>query len=377
MPLDFPASPSLNDTYSFGGKTWIWNGEGWALDPSGAINDIPIGNVTANTGNFTTLSVQTGVASNLLPTANVTFDLGANNYRWNDLWLANSTIHIGNGSISANTTSLILINPNGTTFSGGGGGTPGGANTQVQFNDGGSFGGTAGFTFDKSSNAVSAAGNISGGNIIQDGTRVFKYFVSNTAPSFAEPGDAWFRPAGNTLYNYLADGDSDQWVETLGVSLPASSTAASANTIAQRDSNASLTANVFIGKATSAQYADLAENYVSDEIYPPGTVMIIGGAREITQSTQDHDTRVAGVISTGPAFHMNAACDGLPVALTGRVPCMVIGPVEPGDLLVSSSVPGHAQAMDPAKYRPGCVIGKSLETLPAVPGRVEILVGRF
>lgn len=122
MPLNFPTNPSVNDTYSFGGKTWIWNGEGWALDPSGAINNIPIGNATANTGNFTTLAVQTGVASDLTPTANITYDLGASNYRWNDLWLANSTIYIGNGSISANATSLILTNPDGSSFDPGGGG---------------------------------------------------------------------------------------------------------------------------------------------------------------------------------------------------------------------------------------------------------------
>ena len=61
MPLDFPANPSVNDTYSFGGKTWIWNGDGWALQTFGAINDIPIGNVTANTGNFTTLSASGNV----------------------------------------------------------------------------------------------------------------------------------------------------------------------------------------------------------------------------------------------------------------------------------------------------------------------------
>ena len=123
MPLDFPANPSLNDTYSFGGKTWIWTGEYWRLNTSGAINDIPIGNVTANTGNFTTLAVQTGVSSNLLPTANVTFNLGSDTARWNDLWLANSTIYIGNGTISANATSLILTNPDGNSFDPGGGGS--------------------------------------------------------------------------------------------------------------------------------------------------------------------------------------------------------------------------------------------------------------
>jgi hypothetical protein len=108
MPLDFPANPSPNDTYSFGGKTWIWNGEYWRLQSAGSINDIPIGNVTANTGNFTTLSVQTGVSSNLIPTANVTYDLGNTANRWNDLWLANSTIYLGEAQISASGANLVL-----------------------------------------------------------------------------------------------------------------------------------------------------------------------------------------------------------------------------------------------------------------------------
>ena len=76
MPLDFPANPSLNDTYSFGGKTWIWNGDGWALNTSGAINDIPIGNVTASTGNFTTLSATSVTSSGNIDGANVTASAG-------------------------------------------------------------------------------------------------------------------------------------------------------------------------------------------------------------------------------------------------------------------------------------------------------------
>src|SRR5210317_422233 len=56
MPLNFPNSPSLNDTYTFGNKTWIWNGAAWKLKTDGAINDIPIGNSSPSTGAFTTLS---------------------------------------------------------------------------------------------------------------------------------------------------------------------------------------------------------------------------------------------------------------------------------------------------------------------------------
>ena len=57
MPtLNFPTNPSPNQIYSFGGKTWIWNGFGWQLSPSGAINGIVVGNVTPASGGFTTIS---------------------------------------------------------------------------------------------------------------------------------------------------------------------------------------------------------------------------------------------------------------------------------------------------------------------------------
>jgi hypothetical protein len=138
------------------------------------------------------------------------------------------------------------------------------------------------------------------------------------------------------------------------------------------------TYNTIFAKATSSQYADLAENYLSDEIYAPGTVVIIGGNKEITISKLDHDTRVAGVISTNPAYLMNSENSGLPVALTGRVPCQVQGPICKGDLVVASAIPGVARQIDLTLYTPGCVLGKSLETINnATIQNIEILMGRF
>ena len=132
------------------------------------------------------------------------------------------------------------------------------------------------------------------------------------------------------------------------------------------------------GKAVQAQYADLAENYLADADYPPGTVVVFGGDKEITVTTLDHDTAVAGVISTDPAYLMNAVAKGLPVALTGRVPCRVQGPVIKGQVLVTSSTPGVAQAIDNSKFLPGCVVGKALETINTnTIETIEVVVGRF
>ena len=135
---------------------------------------------------------------------------------------------------------------------------------------------------------------------------------------------------------------------------------------------------VFAGKATSAQYADLAELYTSDAEYEPGTVVVFGGDKEITISTQSHDSAVAGIISTNPAYLMNSESDGLPVALTGRVPCRVQGPVTKGQVLVTSTVAGVAQAIDNSQFVPGCVVGKALEAINTnTIETIEVVVGRF
>ena len=134
----------------------------------------------------------------------------------------------------------------------------------------------------------------------------------------------------------------------------------------------------FSGTSTTAKYADLAENYVSDAKYDPGTVVVFGGDNEITITTTSHDSRVAGVISTDPAYLMNSETDGLPVAMTGRVPCQVQGPVAKGQVLVTSTTAGVAQAIDNSQFLPGCVIGKALEAINTnTIETIEVVVGRF
>lgn len=104
--------------------------------------------------------------------------------------------------------------------------------------------------------------------------------------------------------------------------------------------------NRIFSVSTEALYADLAEKYIADADYESGTVVVFGGDKEITVTNQFADTRVAGIISTDPAYIMNAGIDGLPVALRGRVPCKVIGPVAKGDLLVTSDVEGYAKSLN-------------------------------
>lgn len=113
-------------------------------------------------------------------------------------------------------------------------------------------------------------------------------------------------------------------------------TTKTAYTIAARDASGNLLANLFDGTSTAAQYADLAEKYLPDADYKVGTVMIVGGEKEITASM--YGERAIGVISENPAFMMNKdLVDGVYVALKGRVPVRVTGSVKKGDRLVASN----------------------------------------
>ena len=134
--------------------------------------------------------------------------------------------------------------------------------------------------------------------------------------------------------------------------------------------------NTVFAKATSAQYADLAEIYESDAEYEVGTVVIFGGEKEITVSSMGADTRVAGVISENPAYLMNSEATGQAVALQGKVKCKVVGQISKGDMLVTHSQhPGVARkASDP---KVGTVIGKALEEYNSTEiGAINIVAGR-
>ena len=136
----------------------------------------------------------------------------------------------------------------------------------------------------------------------------------------------------------------------------------------------------FRGTATSADYADLAERYSADAEYEAGTVVRLGGTHEITQTLQESDRDVFGIVSTSPGFEMNAGAGSDAthpfVALAGRVPCKVIGKVVKGERLVSSATPGHAMAIKPGPGEYYTVIGRALESKDSdEAGTIEVVVG--
>lgn len=191
-----------------------------------------------------------------------------------------------------------------------------------------------------------------------------------------------------------------------GVNFYGADTVGSYNSIAQRTSDGSLKASSFIGttvqvgyinagstngavghisgqwqlQGTStlqATYSDIAERYEADQPYEPGTVVIVGGSKEITTTNIIGNVAVAGIVSTDPAFKMNSdAGDDLThpyIALKGRVPCKVVGKIAKGDLLVTSSYPGYAQAYT-YEHNPNAVIGRALESHDDGFGVIEVKV---
>jgi len=203
-----------------------------------------------------------------------------------------------------------------------------------------------------------------------------KLQVVGTATATAFSGPLTGAVTGNVTGNIAGSGASSLGATTLSGTL--TSKAILPDIDATYDiGSTSKGYNTVHAKATSAQYADLAEIYESDSEYEVGTVVIFGGEKEITVSSMGSDARVAGVISGNPAYLMNADASGQPVALQGKVPCKVVGQISKGDMLVTHSQhPGVARTgTNPAM---GTVIGKALEEYNSTDiGTINIVAGRL
>lgn len=178
-------------------------------------------------------------------------------------------------------------------------------------------------SFQTTSGSVRTPLTLSGNNILPG------------ANSVSNIGSTDFKYA--TIYATSFNGPATQ-ADTLNVGGVYRSAAATAgvHTVAARDSNGDLTANVFRGIATSAQYADLAEKYLADADYTTGTVVVVGGDKEVTASSWGK--RAIGVVSANPAYMMNSELEGgTYIALKGRVPVKVIGTVRKGDNLIAAN----------------------------------------
>ena len=123
--------------------------------------------------------------------------------------------------------------------------------------------------------------------------------------------------------------------------------------------------NTIFAKATTAEYADMAERFHADAEYPAGTVVELGGVNEITLCQDDLSNKVFGVVSTKAAYLMNGGAGTNathpPIAMTGRVPVNVMGFVTKGDRLVSAGN-GVARSANLDEITAFNVIGRALES---------------
>ena len=125
-------------------------------------------------------------------------------------------------------------------------------------------------------------------------------------------------------------------------------------------------------------YADIAERYASDAEYEPGTVLVIGGVAEVTTTDRHGNAAIAGIVSTNPSYKLNNDAGNNVthpyIALKGRVPCKVVGPISKGDLLVTSSTAGHAERAH-ANDNPNAVLGRALQDFEdSTAGLIEVMV---
>ena len=226
----------------------------------------------------------------------------------------------------------------------------------------------------QNNSAFSASGNVTGGNILTGGLISAASTVTGTSHLGAVVSVTGNVTAANVIINGTAAAGSG--VLIVSGNIQTSTANATANI-----GNASNYFNRLFAQATTALYADLAEVYKADAQYPPGTVLVFGGTQEVTMSTESHDVKIAGVVSTHPAHVMNSGLQSeftVEVGLIGRVPCRVIGPIAAGDRVVSSNRAGVAERLDMSKYQPGVIIGKAVESYSGTDvGTIEVVVGRL
>jgi len=318
---------------------------------------------------------------------------------------ATNAVAIGNQAGVVQSASSIILNSTGSTLNDNG---ITGFFVKPTRNDTGNIGNVVMYNTTTGehtySNTISIAGNLTvGGNIYQNNTistsitHVLTHgsdnnfqlsaqngvSVNTTGSEVARFGINYATVGWDSFTQYIRGSSSQNGYQTLWAGNTAIMTVQTGSVVPVANVTTTLGSSTawwstIYGTAIHAQYADLAENYTSDNQYPPGTVVVFGGEAEITTTDTSHDTRVAGVISTNPAYLMNDNNQGLPVALTGRVPCRVQGPVVKGQVLVTSNTPGVAQAIDNSKFLPGCVLGKALEAInTSTIATIEVVVGRF
>jgi hypothetical protein len=224
---------------------------------------------------------------------------------------------------------------------------------------------------------VSGIGNIATTNI--DGNASNILYGNGIFASAPSPGVVY---GNSNVATFLASFGSNTITTTGNITAGNISVGTDAVTLGTLTTGANTTAGTITGNFSlsagsrlNATYADLAEYYEADKPYEAGTILAFGGDKEVTLA-EDSTTRVAGIVSTNPAYIMNSSCEGehiVALALQGRVPCKVSGKIFKGDMLVSG---GNGFARPVLFPILGTVIGKALENFEG-EGVIEVAVSRL
>ena len=216
---------------------------------------------------------------------------------------------------------------------------------------------------------ITSAANITGNYILGNGSQLTGISAAVTVTKFVNGTSEGNAGSSGGNITFTVGGTSNVLVLSSTTAFFGSDISVSAiqktgsNSVGNIGSSANYFNRVF-ATATTALYADVAERFAADELLEPGTVVELGGLKEITRSQQDLSENVFGVISTRPAYTMNGGAGEddthPPVAMTGRVPVKAIGIIRRGDRLVSAGS-GVARAAQPGEATAFNVIGRSLE----------------
>lgn len=396
VKIDGGSSGYVLQTDGAGNLTWTaQTGGGGGGTPGGANKQIQF-NDSSSFGGVTGFEYNkisgvlsysgTLVTANIIPSANITYNLGNSSYRYKDLYLANSTIYLGSQTLSSNTTHLI--------FSGALSGNAAGLRSIPGSNVVGAVplatvatsATTANTVTDSAQPNITSLGSLTSltmaGNILPAIDQTYSIGAINYGfkELWLSNGDL----TGNTTVINLGTQTITQTAGfdiidfsgnvTVNDTLTTAKISAGADYFSPGTINGNWT--LTSGSLLQATYSDLAEYYSADAQYEPATVLEFGGDQEVTLGT-NKSTRVAGVVTTNPAYVMNATCLGkfpIAIALQGRVPCKVYGPVSKGDMMISA---GNGYAKSSSAPKLGSVIGKSLENFDGSEGVIEIAVGRL
>ena len=323
--------------------------------------NLAIGGLATVTGNITGGNITTGGSLAVTGTGNITGNVNGGNLRTTGLITATGTVTGGNVASGGFITAASTVSSVGNITSSA---NVAGANVIASAN-------------------VSAIGNISGTYFIGNGSQLTGLSAAFTVAKIESTANTSVSnvvatTTGSTGGNitFAVTGTSNvvvvapTGIVTSGSLTLNSGNAATAivngggNAVGNIGSSTGYFNQVF-AVATSALYADVAERFEADEVMEPGTVVELGGAKEITRSRLELSENVFGVISTRPAFTMNGGAgenDTHPaVAMTGRVPVKVTGIINKGDRLVSAG-DGIARAAKPGEATSFNIIGRSLVT---------------